>query len=199
MFVQVIRGRLRPESDVRALLDRWMEEVRPGAVGWLGLTAGETSNGDFIALARFGSVDEARRNSDRPEQGAWWAEMEQQFAGPVEFHDCEEVALFLDGGSDDAGFVQVIESRSDAPPSASEMADASAQVIAEHRPDVLGGLVAVAPDGTVFDVVYFTSEAEARENEAKPLPDDVQERMDALMAPLGEPSYHDLTDPILAS
>jgi len=199
MFVQVIRGPMRPDSDFRALLDKWMQEVRPGAIGWLGMTAGITADGELLAMARFASSDEARRNSERPEQDAWWAEMDNVFAGPVTFHDCEEVALFLDGGSDDAGFVQVIESASDAPPTAKELAEASSGLIAQHRPDVLGGFVAVAGDGTVFDAVYFTSEAEARENEARPLPDDAQAAMDALMAPLGEPTYHDLSDPILVS
>ena len=39
--------------------------------------------------------------------------MEALFDGPVEFHDCDDVTLMMDGGSDDAGFVQVIRGKVD--------------------------------------------------------------------------------------
>ena len=35
------------------------------------------------------------------------------FDGPVEFHDSDDVTLLFDGGSDDAGFVQVIRGKVD--------------------------------------------------------------------------------------
>ena len=35
MFAQVIQGRTSDENAVRAASDRWMEELAPGAVGWL--------------------------------------------------------------------------------------------------------------------------------------------------------------------
>ena len=35
--------------------------------------------------------------------------------GPMEFHDCDDVTLMMDGGSDDAGFVQVIRGKVDDP------------------------------------------------------------------------------------
>ena len=37
---------------------------------------GMCDDGTFVALARFESAEAARRNSDRPEQGEWWAECE---------------------------------------------------------------------------------------------------------------------------
>jgi hypothetical protein len=40
MFVQVIQGHVSDAAQVRAQLDRWVEEVAPGAVGWLGSTSG---------------------------------------------------------------------------------------------------------------------------------------------------------------
>ena len=53
MFVQVIQGQVTDAGKVRAALDRWAAEVAPGAIGWLGSTAGVTGDGRFIALARF--------------------------------------------------------------------------------------------------------------------------------------------------
>ena len=56
--------------------ERWISELGADAPGWLGSTAGVTADGEFVVLARFTSAEEAQRNSERPEQGAWWAEME---------------------------------------------------------------------------------------------------------------------------
>ncbi|MGE5763508.1 MAG: hypothetical protein ACM3ZF_06425, partial [Mycobacterium leprae] len=64
---------------MRAAFERWVEELAPGAAGWLGSTAGVTDDGRFIGLARFESEQAARRNSDRPEQGRWWAETSKLF------------------------------------------------------------------------------------------------------------------------
>ncbi|MGH8826627.1 MAG: hypothetical protein ACRDVZ_03295, partial [Jiangellaceae bacterium] len=81
MFVQVIQGRVSDEGQVRTAFDRWVDDLAPGATGWLGSTAGVTEDGRFVALVRFESEEAARRNSDRPEQGAWWAETSQLFIG----------------------------------------------------------------------------------------------------------------------
>lgn len=74
MFVQVIQGHVLDPQQVYAALDRWVQELAPGASGWLGSTAGVTEDGRFLAVARFESEEAARRNSNRPEQGQWWAE-----------------------------------------------------------------------------------------------------------------------------
>jgi hypothetical protein len=68
VFVQVIQGQVADAAKVRAAMDRWGQELAPGARGWLGSTAGVTEDGRFIALARFESEEAARRNSGRPEQ-----------------------------------------------------------------------------------------------------------------------------------
>jgi hypothetical protein len=198
MFVQVIRGAVSSAPDAMEVLDRWTEEVGPGAIGWLGTTAGVTDDGDLLAIVRFTSAEEAQRNSDLPQQGAWWSEMEKQYSGSVRFWDCDEVATFLDGGSDDAGFVQVMEWPT-APRDAAELADLAADVVREHRPDVLGGLVAVADDGTTFQAVYFTSEDDARRAEATEMPEELVDEMDQRLEAFGEPTYHDLRSPHLVS
>ena len=53
MFVQVIKAQASDPEQVHAQLDRWAQELAPGATGWLGSTAGVTDDGRFIALARF--------------------------------------------------------------------------------------------------------------------------------------------------
>ena len=42
MFVQVITGKVTDAAAVRAAFDRWLDELAPGAKGWLGSTAGVT-------------------------------------------------------------------------------------------------------------------------------------------------------------
>src|SRR4051794_12010537 len=103
MFVQVIKGKVSDPSAVRAALDKWGSELAPGATGWLGSTTGVTDDGTLIAVARFDSVENARGNSDRPEQGRWWAETERLFDGEVTFDDSTEVEDYLAGDPDTAG------------------------------------------------------------------------------------------------
>ena len=117
MFVQVIEGKVSDKAGLRRQMDRWEAELRPGAAGFLGSTGGVTDDGVGFAVARFESADAARANSERPQQGEWWAETEKCYDGPVSFTDSEDVEEFLSGGSNDAGFVQVMKS-ADAPPRA---------------------------------------------------------------------------------
>ncbi len=81
--------------------------------------------------------------------------------GPVEFHDCDDVTLLIDGGSDDAGFVQVIRGKVDDPARLKAIL-ADADGLREMRPDIVGASLAVEPDGTFTETVAFTSEEAAR-------------------------------------
>ena len=70
MFVQIIEGRT---NDPKALMeqgDAWQRDVRPGAIGYLGVTAGVTADGRTVAIVRFEDEASARANSERPEQAA---------------------------------------------------------------------------------------------------------------------------------
>jgi hypothetical protein len=68
MFVQVIKGKVSDPPKVRDVMQTWVDELSPGATGWLGSTTGVTDEGTVVAIARFDSVESARRNSDRLEQ-----------------------------------------------------------------------------------------------------------------------------------
>lgn len=118
MFVPVFQGGVKDPDGLRASLDRWITDLGPNADGWLGTTWGLYGDNEFIALARFASGDAAKRNSERPEQGTWWAEVESSLKGETRFSDYDDdddddddVILLGSGGSDAAGFVQVMQGR----------------------------------------------------------------------------------------
>src|SRR3712207_2703358 len=103
MFVQVIEATAKDAAALRAQMDAWDREIKPGARGFLGSTAGVTEDGTFIAAARFESEEAARANSDRPEQTQWWEQTAQYIEGDATFYDCRDVDVSMGGGSDDAG------------------------------------------------------------------------------------------------
>jgi hypothetical protein len=199
MFVQAIRGKVGDEAALRNALDRWRTELMPNAVGYLGTTAGITDDGTFVAMARFESPDAARANSERSEQGAWWAEMEKCFAGEVDFLDCPNVRTWLDGGSDDAGFVQIMSGRSSDVARLHDMMSSRAEQVREGRPEIIGGLMLDPGDGRWIDVIYFRSEQAAREGEQKEMPEEMRAEMEQVRQLMGEVKYYDLRDPILVS
>ena len=97
MFAQIIRGKVSDPDAVRPVVDRWMNELGPTATGWLGSTSGATDDGQLFVLVRFESEEAARANSDKPEQGAWWAEMEKLFDGEATFQDSNDVQVDTSG------------------------------------------------------------------------------------------------------
>ena len=200
MFVQVIQGRVADAAAVRAQMDKWSKELAPGAIGWLGSTAGVTEDGTFIALARFESAEAAQQNSERPEQSAWWQETEKLFDGEPEFHDGTEVDVDLPGDPDAARFVQVMQGRTTDPGRAREVMNDDSIDFEKFRPDILGS-INVQHDGDAWTMaLYFTSEEEAREGERKEPPQEMENMMKELEAlSVGEPSYFDLKDPWLHS
>ena len=195
MFIQVINGTATDVEAMQRAVDRWEAELRPGAVGYLGTTLGFTDDDRFVVLARFESADAARANSDRAEQGEWWAEMEK-LTKDVTVHDCSRIETLFGGGKDDAGFVQVMQGRIKDPAKALAMFARGAEmerVLGAARPDVVGEVVAIHDDGDGYtDAVYFSSESEARANESKPLPPDAEAMMNELMTSLDVTEYLDL-------
>lgn len=199
MFVQVMRGRVADAEALRASLDRWVGELAPGATGWLGSTTGVDADGVAILVARFASVEAAQRNSGRPEQGQWWMATEKLFAGDVVFHDSSEVSEFGGGGSDSAGFVQVIQGRYVDPGKAVEQLGRMEKPLQELRPDVLGGLLCLHEDRHFTQVVYFASEAQARAGEQLQPPPDVQALLDEEQANMTDVVFYSFPDPWLVS
>ena len=200
MFVQVIQGQVSDPGQARAALDAWARELAPAATGWLGTTAGVTDDGLFTAVARFDSVEAARRNSDRPEQGQWWAQTSDLFTEGAAFRDSTEVDLDLNGDPDTAGFVQIIQGRSNDPARARELMAQNPETWAAFRPDIIGSLAAGHVDGSYTAVLYFTSEAEAREGERKEAPPELKAQMEEMgKLEIGEPTFLDIRQPWLYS
>ena len=196
MFMQVIKGRVADPARVKAALDRWAEELAPGAEGWLGTTAGVTEDGRFIAAARFESEDAARRNSDRPEQDRWWSETSRLFDGEPSFSDSSEVDVDTNGDPATATFVQVMQGRTSDPERARRMMAEDSTDWSSFRPDMLGSVAAGHDGGAYTMVMWFTSEAEAREGERKEPPPELKAQMDEMgTLSVGEPEFFDLKDP----
>jgi hypothetical protein len=174
MFIQVIEGKVRDEGALQRQIERWERELMPGAVGYLGSTGGCTSSGDCCLIARFESRDAAQRNSDRPEQSAWWRETEACFDGPVTFHDSEEVEVMQHGDLNKARFVQIMEGHVADRDRAMALERQSEPMLAELRPDLLGSVTAYYDKDAFTEVAYFTSEDAARQGETGPMTDEAQ-------------------------
>jgi hypothetical protein len=196
MFVQVIQGKVADADKVRAAVEQWVQDLAPGATGWLGSTGGVTEDGRCILVARFESEEAARRNSDRPEQDRWWKETAKLFTGDVTFRDSTDVTVDVSGDPDQAGFVQVMQGRGSDPERARQLMAQDSDKWADLRPDVIGS-VAVGHDGGAYTMVmYFTSEAEAREGERKELPPELAAQMEELnKLNVGAPEFFDLKQP----
>jgi hypothetical protein len=202
MFVQVISGRVRDAARLREQTEKWQRELRPGADGYVGSTGGVTDDGEAVLLARFESEDAARRNSSRVEQDEWWKETERCFDGPVSFYNTNDVALVQDGGSDDAGFVQIMHGRATDPERVRTLDAQVEEWIKRYRPDHLGGIVAWLRDGTFWHFVYFPSESEARRGERRmdaSLPEEAREQLEEWRSLVADLQYLDLKDPWLQS
>jgi hypothetical protein len=196
MFVQVIEGRTSDPAAIIEHGDRWQQELRPGAIGYLGLTAGVTADGRSVAVVRFEDEASARANAERPEQTAWFEGMAKLYDGEPTFAESSDVTEWMGGGSNDAGFVQVMKSTG-VDRAQVERMDAAFEPFADQRPDLLGGLrIWTGPDSCV-DVAYFTSEEEARKGEQAEMPDEMKELMGEFEEGMGEIEYLDLTDPQL--
>ncbi|GGR45382.1 hypothetical protein J2S40_003975 [Nocardioides luteus] len=191
MFIQMIQGPCSRQDEAHQLLDEWRRDLAPGATGWLGGTYGFTDDGQLIGVVRFESREAAMANSERPEQGEWAKRMTEVLDGPMEFHDCDDVTLILDGGSDDAGFVQIIRGRVEDPSRLKAMV-ADTSMLHEARPESIGGTLAIEDDGSFIDTIAFTTEDEARKGEQIEPPPEMRRELEYAMKGA---TYYDLHHP----
>lgn len=192
MFIQVIQAKSTRRDEVRALMEEWSELPNEG-FGFLGATYGFTDDDEFIGVVRFESKEKAMANSARPETDAMAQRMAALMDGPPEFHDCDDVTVWGEGGSDDAGFVQVIQGRTDDPDQLKATMADDTDNLREQRPDVIGGTFALEDDGMFTTTVAFTDEASAREGEKNSSPPE------AFQTLVSDVRYYDLRDPWFAS
>ena len=196
MFIQILQGRCTRQDELRAMADTWARDLAPGATGWLGGTYGFTDDDQFVAVVRFEDRAAAMANSERPEQGAWAEQMMAAFDGPVEFHDSEDVTLLFDGGSDGAGFVQVIRGKVDDPERLRRLIASEPTELRRMRPEIIGATLAIEPDGTFTETVAFSDEASARSGEGQEPPADVRAELEYAMQGA---TFYDLHHPWFSS
>lgn len=196
MFVQIIEGHTSDAEGLKRQGQRWQAELGPGAAGFLGVTSGSTTDGRAITFARFESEAAARDNSDRPEQGVWWADTAKYYDADVAFTESGDVQELLGGGSDEAGFVQVMK-MADVDRDRIERLDQALPQLAELRPDLLGVLRIWTGPTSCVDVNYFTSEADARAGERSEIPAEMQPLMAEFQELTRHTEYLDLADPQL--
>ena len=200
MFAQVIQGKTSNPQALAAAGEQWLQDLAPGATGWLGSTSGVTEDGRAIVVVRFDSEENARRNSNRPEQDQWWSQTSKLFDGEATFRDSTDVTVDVKGDPDKAGFVQVMQGRSTDPQRAQQLMDQDADKWAEFRPDVVGSVAIGHDDGGYTMVLYFTSEADAREGERKVPPPELQAQMEEMnKLSVGETEFFDLKQPTMLS
>jgi hypothetical protein len=194
MFIQIIQGKVKDRALLERQMESWRRQLKPGAKGYLGSTSGITPDGRGITLARFESEAAASANSERPEQGKWWSDTEKAFDGDPTFYNCRDVDTMFGGGSNDAGFVQVIQARADQNQMRSRRAEIE-QTLRERRRDILGMVVGWHGDGGFTQAVYFTSEEDARRGEKETEQDEMRREFMSLME--APPTFFDLTSPEL--
>jgi hypothetical protein len=196
MFVQVFQGKLNDPDLWASQVEKWRSEIRPKTTGFLGFTSGVTADDYAITVVRFDSQAKAQVDSNLAEQGAWFEETTRAFDGEIVFHDYPHVDILLAGGSDQAGFVQVMQGRAI---DQQAMRDMQKEVEAElrlSRPDLIGAVIGSDDEGGFTQASYFTSEHEARINE-KTMADSplVQQFMSNIGPDL---TFYDLTRPEFA-
>jgi hypothetical protein len=195
MFIQVLQGRCTDADRLRKQMDLWDETIAGGADGFLGSTGGVTDDGTAVAVVRFESRAHAEANSARPEQDAWWRETATCFDGEPSFADYDDAVAWLGGGSNDAGFVQVMRGKAADADAFRAFSQQPMDGLSQMRPEIIGGTTAIADDGDFTQTIYFTSEAAAREGEQKPMPADVEAELQKAMGDMSGTAFYDLRNP----
>ncbi|WP_157430531.1 hypothetical protein [Actinomadura macra] len=155
----------------------------------------------YLNLMRFASQRAAHRNDRRREQMRWWDETRGLFETEVTVDECTDVETFGRGNPDEAGFVQILQARilnrEAVRPFVPEEAE---RVLDRLRPDMIGGMFCVAPDGLCTGVAYFTSKEAARKGESTEMPPDYKAWRDEQMAHFDDDAdFYDLLDHWLQS
>ena len=126
---------------------------------------------------------------------SWWDETVKYFDGEPTFRESTDTTALFGGGSNDAGFVQVMEGRvkDRAKVEALETPEMLERLRAA-RPDLLGSQRVWFDDGTYVEAAYFTSEADARKGEQS---DDYAGPQQDYVEQFGEMTFLDLREPLL--
>ena len=197
MFIQMIQGDCSRQDEMRGLVDEWCG-LMADQPGWLGGTYGFTGDGRFVGVVRYETREARDACSALPECAAQWDRILGRFDGGHETHESDDVMIMLDGGSDDAGFVQVMRGRVNNADALRQFAldDELTGMLHQARPEIIGATMAIEDDGTFTETVAFTDEASARNGETTHMPEAIVQRMEESMADV---VFVDLHQPWFAS
>ena len=195
MYIQMAQGKCDRQDEMRQLIDDWSTEMA-GREGWLGGTYGFTDDGRFVGVVRYESAAACERLFADEVSKKGWATA-QGLCQNLEMHESGDVTMVLEGGSDSAGFVQVMTGRvADADRMRHLISDEMTAMLHQARPEILGATLAIEPDGRFMETIGFTDEATARQGEQMEMPADVRAELESAMA---EVQYADLHHPWFAS
>lgn len=196
MFVTVIRARSVDNATTQSAWKQWAAALRLGCDGFLGSTAGVAPNGQLVLVARFTDEEAARRSATPGNGASEWALIERACVPPLAVFESEQVDVSMGGGSDDAGFVQVLFGHGDRVRARDVLLRGEA-VLQRERPDIIGGFTAWR-DRTFVDVAYFRSESEARAGESRELSAEGREWFEQLASVMEFDEFVDLPHPWFA-
>jgi hypothetical protein len=197
MFIQMVQGPCSRRTEMRALVDSWCNAIADEE-GWLGGTYGFTDDNRFVGIVRFTDSRACVEAAQRPGADTFWAEALELLDGPIDIHQSDDVTLMFDGGSEDAGFVQVLQGQlKDAAQMRYLLADQDmTAMLHASRPEILGATLAISQDGTFTETIAFTDEALARQGESIRMPEQVRRTLDTAVADV---AYLDLRNPWFAT
>ena len=92
--------------------------------------------------------------------------------------------------------IQVLQGRLSDPDRFRRFMSQSMDALHEARPEILGGTIAIEPDGTFTETVAFTDEASARSGEGAEPPEDVRAELEYAMQGA---TFYDLHHPWFSS
>ena len=125
--------------------------------------------------------------------------MEACFDGEVTFHDCDNAMLFLGGGSDDAGFVQIIQGRITDPEKFRHFMEQPMDALQEARPEIIGGTIAMEPDGWFTQTVASAARRRPARARRRRCPSEIQQQYQDEMSSMQDVKYLDLHHPWFSS
>ena len=197
MFIQMVQGRCSRQDEMRGLVEDWCGSMA-AQPGWLGGTYGFTDDDRFIGIVRFDSHNACMDAAKMPDAATYWAAADALCDRGCEVHESEDVSIMLEGGSDRAGFVQVMRGRvGDADKFRHFMTDAEVtSMLHDTRPEIIGATLAIEQDGSFIETVAFTSEDAARKGEQTEMPAEMQSDFESAMTDV---EYLDLHHPWFAT
>ena len=182
MFIQMVQGACDQQDDMRMLVDDWCTEVADQP-GWLGGTYGFTEDDHFVGVVRWDSKASCDDYCTREGAAWWWAAASELLHSKAEIHQSEDVTLMLQGGSDDAGFVQIMKGKvgdADLLRRISTDQEMTA-MLHQARPDIIGSTLLIEDDGSFVETISFTDEAAARAGEKQEMPAEAAADMEHAM------------------